>query len=71
MVPFEHIYNTIAAHLNNYSNIAEYKIWIIYLGGKLLYWCYLFEGLVENGKVKDLLTYCRQWDIQLVTKWSK
>ena len=59
MVPFEHIYNTIAAHLLhhcstfNYSNIAEYKIQIIYLGGKLLYWCYLFEGLIENGKVKE------------------
>ena len=55
----QHIYGTIRAHLPhhysifNYSNIAEHKIQIIYLGGKLLYWCYLFEGLIENGKVKE------------------
>ena len=39
----QHIYGTIRAHLPhhysifNYSNIAEHKIQIIYLGGKLLY----------------------------------
>ena len=65
MVPFEYIYNTIAAHLLyhcsifNYCNIAEHKIQIIYLGGKLLYWCYLFEGLIENGKVKK--EFCITW----------
>ena len=60
MVPFEHIYNTIAAHLLHHCSTftalllsTKFRLILEEEKSQFLNWCYLFEGLIENGKVKE------------------
>ena len=60
--PLQHIYITIAAHLLHHCSTftalllsTKFRLILEEEKFQFLNWCYLFEGLIENGKVKKEL----------------
>ena len=69
--PLQHIYITIAAHLLHHCSTftalllsTKFRLILEEEKFQFLNWCYLFEGLIENGKVKKELN--KTWQTILI-----